>query len=174
MPDADETDAPAPDARGQEDGLAREDLAEGPDAAGIRRENQRHIQRALLLAIVAGVVIDLLVVVLAAVAFDAPALRGALVGSALALVVTVPTLASARLTRDRDAMMSAAVLVGAWLVKMFVLVIVLALLQDTSAVSRPWIGIALLAGALVAAVTEALVLLSRRPRLEVGRPSVGQ
>ncbi|EWS83010.1 hypothetical protein [Brachybacterium phenoliresistens] len=143
-------------------------------AAGIRRENQHHLHRALLLAIVVGAVIDAVLIVLAATLLDGPALRGALVGTGLALVVTVPTLLSARITRDRDPMMSAAVLVGAWLVKMFVLVIVLLLLQDVDGISRPWIGIALLAGAVAAAVTEALALLARRPRLEVEPPSVGQ
>ncbi|MFC0673416.1 hypothetical protein [Brachybacterium hainanense] len=141
-------------------------------AAEVRRGNQNRIQRALLAAVGVGILIDLVIIAIAALALGRPELHGALIGSGLALVVTVPTLVTARITRDREVMVSAALLVGAWLVKMFVLIIVLALLQDATSISRPWIGIALLAGAVAAAVAEALLLLRGRARLEVEPPSV--
>ncbi|PWH05392.1 hypothetical protein DEO23_12450 [Brachybacterium endophyticum] len=142
--------------------------APGGDAiARARAHNDRLLMRALLRAILAGIVIDLLVIAAAATLGGAGALPGALVGSGLALLVTLPTLVSARIARPLPATSSAVVLMGSWLVKMFLLVIALLLLGDAAWLSRPWLGLALLAGALVAAVTEAVGMVRSRARLEV-------
>ena len=47
------------------------------------------------------------------------------------------------------------------------LIIALLLLRYAEWLSRPWLGLALLAGALVAAVVEAVGMVRTRPRLEV-------
>lgn len=147
-----------------------------PDAAGppgprsaeeVRDSNHRAIMRTLVIAIAVGVLIDAVLIAAAAIWADTPAVLGALIGTALALVVTVPTLLSVHLGRHQSPLTAAAILAGSWLAKMFVLVIVLAALPDVAAISRPWLGFALLGGALAAAVTEAAGLLAKRPRLEV-------
>lgn len=155
MPAADRPDPAVP----SDEGIAR-----------ARRHNDRLLMRALLLAILAGIVVDAVVVLLAALLGGQGALPGALVGSGLALVVTLPTVVSARIARPLPGTSYAMVLMGSWLVKMFVLVIALLLLGDADWLSRPWLGIALLAGALVAAVTEAVGLVRSRARLEVAEP----
>lgn len=145
-------------------------VASDEGIARARRHNDRLLMRALLLAILAGIVVDAVVVLLAALLGGQGALPGALVGSGLALVVTLPTVVSARIARPLPGTSYAMVLMGSWLVKMFVLVIALLLLGDADWLSRPWLGIALLAGALVAAVTEAVGLVRSRARLEVAEP----
>lgn len=138
-----------------------------PGVARARSRNDALMSRALLLAIVAGLVIDLVVILLAATLGGDGALAGALVGTALALVVTLPTLASARLSRLLPPVAWASVLMGSWMIKMFVLIIALLLLRDAAWLDRPWLGLALLAGAIVAAVVEAVGMVRTRPRLEV-------
>lgn len=155
MPAADRPDPAVP----SDEGMAR-----------ARRHNDRLLMRALLLAILAGIVVDAVVIVLAALLGGAGALPGALVGSGLALVVTLPTVASARIARPLPGTSYAMVLMGSWLVKMFVLVIALLLLGEATWLSRPWLGVALLAGAVVAAVTEAVGMVRSRARLEVAEP----
>ncbi len=143
----------------------RPDQADGIRTA--RARNERMLLRALLLAVVAGVVIDLVVILVALGVGKDGAVAGALVGSALALVVTLPTVGSALAARRLDATAWAMVLMGSWMVKMFVLIIALLLLRDAEWLSRPWLGLALLAGAIVSAVTEAVGMMRGRPRLEV-------
>lgn len=145
-------------------------VASDEGIARARRHNDRLLMRALLLAILAGIVVDAVVVLLATLLGGQGALPGALVGSGLALVVTLPTVVSARIARPLPGTSYAMVLMGSWLVKMFVLVIALLLLGDADWLSRPWLGIALLAGALVAAVTEAVGMVRSRARLEVAEP----
>lgn len=129
--------------------------------------NNRAMLRALGLAIVTGVVLDVLVIAAAAIAGGEGAVPGALTGTGLALVVTLPTLLSARIgTRHGPAAMAGVVL-GTWLGKMVVLIGVLLWVRTLSGVSLPWIGVALLVGAVAPAVVEALLLLRARPRLEV-------
>lgn len=158
------TPDPAPDA------AARRDSAAAPTDAAIgaaRARNDRLLLRALLIAVAAGLVIDAVVILVAVLAGGDGAVAGALVGSGLALVVTLPTLGSALASRRLDPTGWAMVLMGSWMVKMFVLIIALLLLRDASWLSRPWLGVALLAGAIVAAVTEAVGMMRGRPRLEV-------
>ncbi|MGY5764901.1 hypothetical protein ACXET9_06855 [Brachybacterium sp. DNPG3] len=140
------------------------------DIARARARNDRMMMRALLIAVGVGIVIDAIVIALAATAGGEGALNGALVGSALALVVTLPTLAGARISRSLPPMAWATVLMGSWMVKMFVLIIALLLLRDAEWMARGWLGIALLAGAIAAAVTEAVQMVRSRPRLEVAGP----
>ena len=136
-------------------------------ATEVRATNQRRIFRIVMGAALVGLALDVIVVIIAAIRGDAPAITGALIGTALALVITLPTVVSVRLGARLEPHLAAAVLAGAWLAKMLVVVVVLALLRDVSSISLPWVGIALLAGALASAIAEAIGLTRRRPRLEV-------
>lgn len=138
-----------------------------PSVLAARAKNDRMLMRALLIAVGVGIAADLVVLALAAVLGDGSALRGALIGSGLALIVTLPTLASALLSRRLPPVSWAMVLMGSWMVKMLLLIIALLLLAEIPGISRPWLGIALLAGALAAAFAEALGMVRSRPRLEV-------
>lgn len=135
--------------------------------AQARARNDRMMMRALLIAVLVGIVIDVVIVVLAAVIGPEGAVASALVGSALALWVTLPTLLGARVGRSLPPSAWAMMLMGSWMVKMFLLIIALLLLRDVEWLARGWMGIALLAGALAAALTEAVSMVRQRPRLEV-------
>lgn len=129
--------------------------------------NDRAMLRALVIAIGAGIALDALVILLAAVLGSEGAMPGALIGSGLALVVTLPTLLSARIGMRHGPAAMAGVVLGAWLAKMIVLVGVLLWVRTLPGIAAPWIGVALLVGAVAPAVVEALLLLRSRPRLEV-------
>jgi hypothetical protein len=146
--------------------------AEAAEIARARSVNDRRLFRALVLAVAAGVLVDAVVLVIAGVAGGDGALPSAALGSGLALVVTLPTLITARAGRNLEIMGEAALLAGSWLVKMFVLVIIILLVSDATWLERPWLGAALLLGAIASAVTEAAILVRNRARLEVARPSV--
>jgi hypothetical protein len=142
-----------------------------PTQVAARRRNDHLIFRALLISVLVGIAADLVLLVCAMTLGGHGAPKGALIGSGLALVVTLPTLLTARLGRRLDPTGQAMMLGGAWLVKMFVVIIVLLLVQDDATLSRPWLGIALLVGAVVAAVVEAVTLVRTKPRLEVASPT---
>lgn len=132
--------------------------------------NDRHLLRALRGAVLAGIVLDLLVLLAALLLGGDGALAGALIGSALALVITLPTLASARAGVRQGPAAMAGIVLGAWLVKMIVLIVVLLAIQDVAGIARPWLGAALLIGAIAPAVIEAVMMTRTRPRLEVRDP----
>lgn len=129
--------------------------------------NDAAMIRAVMLAILAGLALDALVVLAALLLGGEGAVLGALAGTGLALIVTLPTLVSARIGARQGPAAMAAVVLGAWLVKMIALVGALILLRGLDGLSSPWMGVALLIGAVVPAVVEALLLLRSRPRLEV-------
>lgn len=143
--------------------------AENPEqSAGERAAaNDRAMMRAVRRAVLAGLALDALVVLAAALIGGRPALLGALIGTGLSLVVTLPTLATARWGARGGVAGMAAVVMGAWLAKMVVLIGVLVWVRTLAGISLPWIGIALLLGAVGAAVLEAVLLLRGQPRLEV-------
>ena len=160
---------PAPDPAAPSARRERETAV--PDrAAAVRRSNDVRLLRALLIGVLVGVIVDAVILVWAATVGGAE-LGSALLGSALALVITVPTVLTARLTRDLPPMTWAAAVMGGWLVKMLVLLLALAAIVPMEWVERPWLGGALLAGALAAALVETWGLVRIRPRLEVADPS---
>lgn len=149
----------------------REGGAAFPDrAAAVRRSNDGQLLRALLVGVLVGVLVDAVILVWAATV-DGAALGSALLGTALALVITVPTVLTARLTRNLPPMTWAGAVMGGWLVKMLVLLLALAAIVRWEWVERPWLGGALLAGALAAALVETWGLVRVRPRLEVADPA---
>lgn len=134
--------------------------------------NDRRLVRALRLAIGAGVALDLVVIAAALLLGGRADLLGALVGTGAALVVTLPTLLTAHLGRRLGPAGMAGLVMGAWLVKMIVLIVVLVLLPGEATVSRPWLGIALLVGAVAPAVIEAWLMTRSRARIEAA-PGAG-
>ena len=78
------------------------------------------MQRAVLLALVVGLVLDAIVITVAAVTADGPALIGALIGTGLTLVVVLPTLVIAVIGRRMTPVTMAAGVLGSWAVKMLI------------------------------------------------------
>lgn len=150
------------------------DPTTGPDSAPgthpVVTRADRAMQRATTLSLLIGVVLDLIVIVVAAVAFGAPAVWGALVGTALTLVVVLPTVASAYVAPRRSPLSMAVIVLASWAGKMIVVIVVLLLVRDSDQVSIAWVGLALLVGALSAIAIEMTMLLRVRQPLEVATP----
>lgn len=125
-----------------------------------RTTRDRGMLRATLAALVVGLAIDLIVIVIAAVGFESPALFGALIGTCLTLVVVVPTVITAHLAPRLSPLAMAVTVLASWAAKMVVVIVVLLLLRDVDAVSFLWLGLALLVGALTGIMVE-LILMSR-------------
>lgn len=146
----------------------RPDTPEHTDRPAPRRSaGDRSMQRATLIAVVVGLVLDLVVIAVAASRPDAGALTGALVGTGLTLVVVLPTLAIAHLGPRLNPVSMAATVLGSWAVKMFVVILILLLVRDLPGLSTTWIGLALLVGAVSAMIVEATLLLRTRQPLDV-------
>ncbi|MCT1774590.1 hypothetical protein [Brachybacterium sp. p3-SID957] len=133
----------------------------------VRTSGDRGMLRATLVALAVGVALDAVVIAVAAVAFDTPAVLGALVGTALTLVVVVPTVVTAYLAPKLGAIAMAVTVLASWGAKMVIVIVVLILLRDTAQVSIAWVGIALLVGALCAIAAEMILLLKVRQPLDV-------
>ncbi len=132
-----------------------------------RAASDRSMQRATLIAAGVGLLADGVVLALAATRPESAALYGALVGTALTLVIVLPTVAIAFAGPRMTPVTMAATVLGSWAVKMFVVILVLLLVSGQEALSAPWIGIALLVGGVSAMLVEASVLLRTRQPLDV-------
>lgn len=125
------------------------------------------MQRALILALVVGMALDVVVIVIAAMSSDSPALVGALIGTGLTLVVVLPTLAITFAGPRMTPVSMAATVLGSWAVKMLVVILVLIIVRDMAGVSTRWIGLALLVGAVSAVAVEVTLLARSRQPLDV-------
>lgn len=132
-----------------------------------RTAGDRGMLRATLAALIVGLLIDVMVIVIAAVAFDSPALVGALIGTGLTLVVVVPTAVSAYLAPRLSPLAMAVTVLASWAGKMVVVIVVLILLRDVEAVSFLWVGLTLLVGALSGVAVEMILLAKVRQPLDV-------
>lgn len=157
--------SPVPDAPADPSAEELREIRDRSERAAAR--NDASMTRAVLVAIAAGLALDALVVLAALVAGGDGAVLGALIGTALVLVVTLPTLISARVGMRQGPAAMAGVVLGTWLAKMVVLIGVLLWVRTLDGIALPWIGYALLVGAVAPAVVESLLLLRSRPRLEV-------
>lgn len=135
-----------------------------------RAAGDRAMQRATLVALVVGLLLDAVVIAVAATREDPSALPGALVGTALTLVMVLPTVAITFVGKRLTPVAMAATVLGSWAVKMLVVILVLVAVQDLASVSTRWIGLALLVGAVSAVVVEAVLLARARHPLEVQAP----
>ena len=139
-----------------------------------RAAGDRAMQRATLLALAAGIVLDAVIIAIAATRGDQAALLGALVGTALTLVMVVPTVAITFLGTRLTPVSMAATVLGSWAVKMFVVILVVIAVRDLQSISSRWIGLALLVGALSAVLVEGVLLVRARQPLNVERPTVDE
>lgn len=135
-----------------------------------RTAGDRGMLRATLAALIVGLLIDAIVIVIAAVSFDSPALVGALIGTGLTLVVVVPTVVSAYLAPRLSPLAMAVTVLASWAGKMVVVVVVLIALRDVEAVSFLWVGLTLLVGALSGVAVEMILLSKVRQPLDVASP----
>lgn len=111
------------------------DASERPAAAPRRRTaGDRSMQRATVIAVAVGLVLDVIVLIVAATRPESTALAGALVGTGLTLVVVLPSMAIAFLGPRLSPMSMAATVLGSWAVKMFVVILILLLVRDLLAV----------------------------------------
>ncbi|MDN5598922.1 MAG: hypothetical protein ACTHV2_03100 [Brachybacterium sp.] len=144
------------------------DASERPAAAPRRRTaGDRSMQRATVIAVAVGLVLDVIVLIVAATRPESTALAGALVGTGLTLVVVLPSMAIAFLGPRLSPMSMAATVLGSWAVKMFVVILILLLVRDLPSLSTQWIGVALLVGAVSAMIVEATLLMRTRQPLDV-------
>lgn len=135
-----------------------------------RTAGDRGMLRATVVALIVGMVLDVVVIAVAAMAYDTPAVLGALVGTVLTLVVVVPTVVTAYLAPRLGAASMAVTVLASWGGKMVVVVVTLLVLRGVEQVSMLWIGIALLVGALCAIAAEMILLVKVRQPLDVTSP----
>lgn len=140
---------------------------ETPAAPRRRTSGDRSMQRATVIAMVVGVLLDLVVITIAATRPESTALAGALVGTGLALIVVLPSVVIAFFGPRLSPMSMAVTVLGSWAVKMFVVILILLLVRDLPSLSTQWIGVALLVGAVSAMIVEATLLLRTRQPLDV-------
>lgn len=140
---------------------------DGAPAPRARSAGDRTMQRATLLAAAVGLVLDAIVLVVAASRPEAAAFGGALLGTGLTLIVVLPSVAIAFLGPRMTPISMAATVLGSWAVKMFAVILILLAVRDHPALSSTWIGLALLVGAVSAMLVEATVLMRTRQPLEV-------
>ncbi|HJB11124.1 MAG TPA: hypothetical protein H9786_11465 [Candidatus Brachybacterium merdavium] len=147
-----------------------QDPAAGTPSRPVVTRADRAMQRATMLSLLIGVGLDVIVIIVAAVAFESPAVWGALVGTALTLVVVLPTVASAYFAPRRSPLSMAVMVLASWAGKMIIVIVVLLLVRDSEQVSIAWVGLALLVGALSAIAIEMTMLLRVRQPLNVATP----
>ncbi|MCS6710919.1 hypothetical protein JSY14_02370 [Brachybacterium sp. EF45031] len=143
--------------------------APDPDArlAVARHANDRSVLRAFTVGVLLSLALSLLVILVALVAGGPGALGGAAVGAGLAAVVSLPSLLTARWGLQRPVVQMAMLVMGTWMVKILVVLIVLIVVRGRPEIAAGWLAAALLLGAVVPALAEGLLLARTRPRLEV-------
>ncbi|ATG51697.1 hypothetical protein CFK38_09300 [Brachybacterium vulturis] len=132
-----------------------------------RTAGDRSMQRATVIAVAVGLVLDVIVLAIAATRPESTALAGALVGTGLTLIVVLPSMGIAFLGPRLSPMSMAVTVLGSWAVKMFVVILILLLVRDLPSLSTQWIGLALLVGAVSAMIVEATLLMRTRQPLDV-------
>ena len=147
-----------------------DEVTQRPSGPAVRTAGDRGMLRATLVGLVVALVLDTAVIAVAALAYDGPALMGALVGTALTLVVVVPTVVTAYLAPTLGAIAMAVTVLASWGGKMVIVIVALILLRDVQQVDFLWIGIALLVGALCAIAVEMIMLSKVRQPLNTTAP----
>ena len=108
-----------------------------------------------------------IVVLVAWLGFDAHARNGALVGAGLSLVITLPSLIVAYWGVKQSPTLMFGTVLLTWTLKMVVLILILIVLRGEPWLSMPWVGIALLFGAVAPIAVEGVLLARTRPKIEV-------
>lgn len=125
------------------------------------------MQRATLVALAVGLVLDAVVIGIAASRDEPDALMGALVGTGLTLVIVLPTVAITFLGRRLTPVSMAATVLGSWAGKMLIVILVLLAVRGVDGISTRWIGLALLVGAVSAVLVEGVLFARARRPLDV-------
>ncbi|PVU83649.1 hypothetical protein DDP54_12320 [Cellulomonas sp. WB94] len=103
-----------------------------------------------------------------------PGVWGALIGVGLALVFSGTTIISMLVTARASVQQLAAVVLGAWLGKVLVVIVVLALIQDRDFYDKPVLAVVLLVGVVGSAVLDyRAVSRGRVPYVEPGVQQAG-
>ncbi|ANP27901.1 hypothetical protein DAD186_13510 [Dermabacter vaginalis] len=132
-----------------------------------RAHNNALVQKAIVSAVAVGAVIAAVVVLVAWVGFDPLARNGAIVGALLSLVITLPALIVAYWGIAQSPVIMLGTVACTWGGKMLVLIVCLILLREATWLSMPWVGIALLFGAVAPTAVEGVLLARTRPKIEV-------
>lgn len=146
---------------------SRPETAPTPARRPRRAASDAAMQRVSLIALAVGVVLDALLIIVAATRDDSPALLGALIGTALTLVIVLPTVIITFLGNRLTPVSMAATVLGSWAGKMLIVILVLVAVGDLASVSTRWIGLALLVGAVSAVLVEGVLLARVRRPLDV-------
>ena len=132
-----------------------------------RAHNNALVQKAIVSAVIVGAVIAAVVVLVAWVCFDPLARNGAIIGALLSLVITLPALIVAYWGIAQRPVIMLGTVACTWGGKMLVLIVCLMLLREATWLSMPWVGIALLFGAVAPTAVEGVLLARTRPKIEV-------
>lgn len=134
-----------------------------PGAAARPSPEQAAPLRAAVRSGAAGaVVLAVLAAVLGLVVRGAPGLWGGVVGAAVAAGFVVFTAVAVLLSARLDPTAAGAVLLGSWIVKLLLLVVVLALLRGLTFYDRTTLGVTVLAATVGLLVLETLAVLRTR------------
>jgi len=137
-------------------------MTDAPDATGPARRGPTALvtpmRRVLRIGLIASLVALPLAVLIGHLVAGAAGAWGAAIGMGIAVGFFTITVGVALVTAGMDATALGASVLGSWLIKMVLLLVVLALLRDADFYSRPVLFIALLVGTIGTLVLEALVV----------------
>jgi hypothetical protein len=120
------------------------------------------MRRVLRIGLIASLVALPIAVLIGYLVAGASGAWGAAIGMGIAIGFFTITVGIALVTAGMDATALGASVLGSWLVKMILLLVVLALLRDADFYSRPVLFVSLLVGTIGTLVLEALVVTRTR------------
>ncbi len=137
-------------------------MTDTPDATGSARRGPSGLvtpmRRVLRIGLIASLIALPVAVLVGYLVAGAAGASGAAIGMGLAVGFFTITVGVALATAGMDATALGASVLGSWLIKMVLLLVVLALLRDADFYSRPVLFISLLVGTIGTLVLEALVV----------------
>ncbi len=143
------------------------------DAAAVTRKALRQSLFVLVPLVVVAAVVGWFVV-------GPPGLWGALIGGAIAGSFLLITLVSVLLTAKAAPTVTGAAIMGSWLLKVIVIIVVLALMKDLTFYSKPVFGVVAMLAIVVVLAAETRVVLRAKmlyvdpdPSSSTGQSSVG-
>ena len=137
-------------------------MTDTPHPEGGRRRGPTALvtpmRRVLRIGLIASLVALPIAVLIGYLVAGASGAWGAAIGMGIAVAFFTITVGVALVTAGMDATALGASVLGSWLVKMVLLLVVLALLRDADFYSRPVLFVSLLVGTIGTLVLEALVV----------------
>ncbi|MBY6313810.1 hypothetical protein HQ606_06095 [Rhodococcus kroppenstedtii] len=132
------------------------------------------LRSAVRYGVIALIVLAVVSAVVAYLVAGTPGLWGALIGSAVGGVFILATAASVLWSANLPPTTVGAVLLGGWLAKMLVAIVVLGILRGMDFYSRPALGLVLLASLLIVLGAETVGVLRQRAPYVDTPPSDGK